>query len=178
MATQAEIDALANRMASETTIQRNSMPASWNSPAYLPQMTQHMMKGQARAMIESFDTPWVNITSTNTARSDTGRFATGWFNKGIGYAVGACRRVPLLGKVEMRGVIYATSVVIGGQLLYLPIDLEPQQNELFQTTVMDNANVLHPAVISIYTDGTVNLWFTTATSISHLTLSGISYEVS
>ncbi len=175
MATTTEINNLADTIATEQNTQRNNMPQSMMKPEKMNEMTVHMAKGQAKAILTAFNPPWENVMATGQSSPDRATLAKGWFNRGTGWCEGGSRRIPALGLVQLRGVLYTNATE--SLVMTLPVNLRPRKNELFSITVGTFAGFVY-----VWTDGVVAIdeWpertLYAAAPIPYLSLSGIQYE--
>lgn len=173
MPEQFEIDALGNALASAVTAAENSLPPLPEVPDQGTMdnvIRPHMMKrGFATGIGNSLDPPWVDVAAANSSDPLAAKFAPGWLNKGLGWAVAASRRSGLTRIIHLRGHIFSNGT--NPLILTLPPLLLPAQNEIF-ATVID----FQPAYIHVWIDGTVSVNYAEATTRQAVTLSGISYE--
>lgn len=167
MATTSELNTIGETIAFSVKDGENALnPAERDMEVIRPHTWRYIARGLATAL----DPAWQVVEPKTSSNPDAAKFGTGWLNKGAGWAGAEIRRVPLLSTVGMRGYIY-TSAASNTLILTLPPSLRPAQNELF-ATVID----YQPALINVWVDGTVSVYFAEATTRQMVTLSGISWE--
>lgn len=174
MPSQTDIDAFGDSLANNiTTAEQTTPPVTDFTPEIVEQIIRpHIMKrGFAKAFATALDPAWQAVEATNSSNALAAKLGNGWFNKAPEWATAAIRKIPLLGKAELDGFVYAATAG-NAPILTLPPLLRPDRNRLF-ATVID----YQPAYINVWIDGTVSVWYAEATTRQIVTLSGISWKL-